>query len=204
MRGIAPAERGFTLIEMLVALTIFALIAAAGVGLLRSSVDLQDVVDRRLGEMSDLARVDALLASDFGQALNRASRSPSGPRPAFLGTGSAIQLVAASAADEGAGLRRVQWSGDAEGLARTNYPLVDGGDGGATKAVILPQATRATFRYRRQDGSWAPAFSSTPEEPLPAAVEIAVEGPRQPRTLLLYALPLGGIDLPKPAEGTPS
>ena len=40
--------RGFTLIEMLVALSLFAAIAAIGVGLLRSSVDTQDAVQTRL------------------------------------------------------------------------------------------------------------------------------------------------------------
>jgi len=41
-------RNGFTLVEMLVALGIFALLAVAGVGVLRSSVDLQGAVDTRL------------------------------------------------------------------------------------------------------------------------------------------------------------
>ena len=41
-------QRGFTLVEMLVALSLFAAIAAMGVGLLRSSIDTQDAVQERL------------------------------------------------------------------------------------------------------------------------------------------------------------
>ena len=44
-------NNGFTLVEMLVALGIFALLAGAGVGLLRSSLDVQSSVDTRLTAM---------------------------------------------------------------------------------------------------------------------------------------------------------
>ncbi len=44
-------QAGFTLVEMLVALSIFAAIAAMGVTLLRSSIDTQDAVQGRLKTM---------------------------------------------------------------------------------------------------------------------------------------------------------
>src|SRR3546814_12910032 len=46
---------GFTLVEMMIALSIFAAIAAMGVGLLRSSVDTQDAVQARLQEIGRAA-----------------------------------------------------------------------------------------------------------------------------------------------------
>jgi general secretion pathway protein J len=85
-------ERGFTLVEMLVALSLFAAIAAMGVGLLRSSVDTQDAVQDRLKAMSGVGRLRAVMANDLAQALPRPTRGPAGERiPAFAGssTGSA-------------------------------------------------------------------------------------------------------------------
>ncbi|KAB2855935.1 MAG: type II secretion system protein, partial [Sphingopyxis terrae] len=44
---VAIGQHGFTLVEMLVALSLFAAIAAMGVSLLRSSVDTQEAVQTR-------------------------------------------------------------------------------------------------------------------------------------------------------------
>ncbi|HWW57178.1 MAG TPA: prepilin-type N-terminal cleavage/methylation domain-containing protein, partial [Sphingopyxis sp.] len=80
-------ERGFTLVEMLVALSIFALIAAMGVGLLRSSIDTQDAVQGRLKGMSGINRLRAVMANDLAQAVQRSTRGPAGEAvPAFVGS----------------------------------------------------------------------------------------------------------------------
>ena len=88
-------RNGFTLVEMLVALGIFALLAAASVGVLRSSVDVQASVDTRLTAIGGIARLNALMSADLGQAVDRPSRSASGQRPAFLGDSSGMEFVSA-------------------------------------------------------------------------------------------------------------
>ena len=87
------SESGFTLVEMLVALSIFALLAAAGVVVLRTSIDTQSAVERRLVELGSLGRLQAMLASDLAQSVDRPTRDRQAVRASFFGTAGELQLV---------------------------------------------------------------------------------------------------------------
>ncbi|GAB4531379.1 MAG: type II secretion system minor pseudopilin GspJ [Amphiplicatus sp.] len=81
------AQGGFTLVELLVALFIFALIAGAGVVALRLGVEAReqlDAADRRLREI-EIARL--IVKEDLAQAVARPVRDAFGERagPPFLG-----------------------------------------------------------------------------------------------------------------------
>jgi general secretion pathway protein J len=75
---VAIGQHGFTLVEMLVALSLFAAIAAMGVSLLRSSVDTQEAVQTRLKAMSGMNRIRAVMANDLAQAVQRPTRGAAG------------------------------------------------------------------------------------------------------------------------------
>lgn len=194
-------QAGFTLVEMLVALTIFALLAAAGVGILRSSVDTQSAVDRRLGEVGVVGRLQALLASDIGQAVHRPTRGPGGERPAFIGEGSRMQLVRAGwhnlDSEPRSDLQRVEWRLEQGGLARVGHRQLDGDDAG-DPAVLARSVEQVAFRYRSAAGDWASAWQSNPQEPLPAAVELSLQLRGEPPLLFIVALPPRGAE-PVPA-----
>ena len=72
------AESGFTLIEMMVALVIFAMIAAAGVALLSFSIRAQASTAAQLDEVAGLRRSSVLLANDLAQSLPRVARGGDG------------------------------------------------------------------------------------------------------------------------------
>ena len=57
MNSQRPSEAGFTLVELLVALAIFAMISVAGVTLLRSGSDTQIAVKKRLEDSSRVNRL---------------------------------------------------------------------------------------------------------------------------------------------------
>lgn len=197
----SAAESGFTLVEMLVALTIFAMLGAAGVGILRASVDTQSAVDRRLGEVSAVGRLHALLASDLGQAVLRPTRGPGGERPAFVGGSRGMQLVRGGWSnpdgDARSSLQRVEWRTEREGLARVGHRQLDGDDPGQP-AILARALEQAAFRYRNLAGDWAPEWQSTPEEPLPAAVELSLRPRGRPPLLLVFALPPRGPEKAPP------
>lgn len=91
--------RGFTLVEMLVALLVFSLLAAAGVAVMRQTVQSQAAVRARTESIGELQRLRAVLKADLSQAALRTTRTPTGEREphAFsggpVGAGRLIGLV---------------------------------------------------------------------------------------------------------------
>jgi general secretion pathway protein J len=62
-------EAGFSLLEILVALGLFALISLAGVILVSSILQVRDRTEGRLEELGDLQRGLVMITSDFHQAI---------------------------------------------------------------------------------------------------------------------------------------
>jgi general secretion pathway protein J len=187
-------DSGFTLVEMLVALTIFALLAAAGVGLLRSSVDTQAAVEGRLMELAGLGRAQALLASDIGQLVDRPTIAGTGLRPAFIGDSTRMEFVRVGWSnldgEQRSELQRVVWQGIGGILLRGGYARIDG-DSDEQAAAILRSA-QANFRYRSADGGWSSQFQASPDRPFPTAIELTVSSPGGPPTTLIFATAAAG------------
>ncbi len=192
-------ERGFTLVEMLVALSIFAVIAAMGVTLLRSSVDTQDAVQARLKGMSGINRLRAVMANDLAQAVQRSTRGPAGePIPAFIGSSTGFAFVHGGAASlDGSprpGVERVGYVLVAGEWRRATQPMLDG------KALsegdrLIGAVTGAAVRYRDAQGNWTQSWTSDPGDRLPRAVEVQLTRTgRAPLTMLF----LTGPTLPPP------
>ncbi|MEA1072876.1 type II secretion system minor pseudopilin GspJ [Sphingomonas sp. LY160] len=184
-------EEGFTLVEMMVALVIFAILAAAGVMILRSSVDTQTAVEARLADVSDTGRLHALLTGDLAQAVDRSTRDGNEVRPPFVGDANQMQFVRSgwqNIDDEArSSLQRVQWRVEGGGLARIGHRGLDRGEE-AAPALMAKDAT-AAFRYRSADGNWSGSYASTPERPLPAAVELVLTPKGAPAVTMVFALP---------------
>ncbi|WP_422060392.1 type II secretion system minor pseudopilin GspJ [Sphingopyxis sp.] len=195
-------ERGFTLVEMLVALSIFAVIAAMGVTLLRSSVDTQDAVQVRLKGMSGVNRVRAVMANDLAQAVQRPTRGQAGePVPAFIGSSTGFAFVHAGAASlDGSprpGVERVGYALTAGEWRRATQPMLDGKALGQGDRLI-GDVTGAAVRYRDAQGNWAQSWTSDPGDRLPRAVEVRLtRSGRAPLTMLF----LTGPTLPPPVAG---
>ena len=192
-------RNGFTLVEMLVSLGIFALLAAAGVGVLRSSIDVQSSVDGRLTALSGIARLNALLSSDLGQAVDRPSRAPSGQRPAFVGDRNSMQFVSGGRpnldGDARSDLQRIEWRSENGTFNRIGFSSLDGSDEGLTSSLVR-DVRRATFRYRLLDGSWSSAFTSTKQQMLPAAVELTMVTTADTPVVMVFGLPPGAAAQP--------
>lgn len=185
---------GFTLVEMLIALSIFAAIAAMGVSLLRSSVDTQNAVQARLKAMGGINRLRAVMANDLAQALPRSTRGPSGGAvPAFLGSSTGFAFVHAGAVNVDGGPRpgieRVGYALMAGEWRRATQPMLDGTPLGAGDRLV-GDVTGVAVRYRGADGSWGTTWSSDPDDRLPRAVEVRLtRAGRAPLTMLFLTAP---------------
>ena len=200
-------ERGFTLIEMLVALSLFAAIAAIGVGLLRSSVDTQDAVQTRLKAMGGINRLRAVMANDLAQAVQRSTRGPAGEAvPAFVGsvTGFAFVHGGAVALDGSPRpvVERVAYALVGGEWRRATQPMLDGtaltaGD------RLLGDVAGVAVRYRDDSGNWGESWTSEPGDRLPRAVEVRVSrSGREPLTMLFQTAPT--LLPPPPVAENPS
>lgn len=176
-------QNGFTLVEMLIALSIFGMLAAGAVAVLSLSVRTQETADAVLAELGELRRADALLAADLGQAVPRPTRDERGdPRPAFAG-GTADDLVLLALVRGGwdnpgqvarPSLQRVEYRLAEGRLERLAFPALDGG--GVPVAVPLVDGVRALrMRYRDRDGEWRERWDPTDPAQLPRAVELVIE-----------------------------
>jgi general secretion pathway protein J len=189
-----PAEAGFTLIEMLIALLIFGMITAAGVTLLTLTVRTQEAAEQVLDTVGALRRTDALLSADLAQAAPRIRRDGDGrPTPAFTGGNGAETLLMAFVRrgweDETAfrsSLQRVEYRLREGRLERWRYDAVDG-EGRPVAMPLLERVSRVQLRYRDRDGSWRDRWDSTDPARLPTAVELISdsEGQGQVRQLFL-------------------
>ena len=165
---------GFTLVEMLIALTIFGMITAAGVALLTLTVRTQATSERLLDEVGALRRAGALLTADLGQAAPRLSRDRDGrPRPAFIGAAGDGELLLAlvrGGTDEDP-LQRVEYRLREGRLERLAFDRIDG-DARGVPLTLLSGVRQVRLRFRDRDGAWQPVWNVTDPTRLPRAVEL--------------------------------
>jgi len=120
----AAIRSGFTLVEALVALMLFALIAAAGAAVLSVSIDNRFAVRAASDRIAALQRTRSLLRADLGQAVARRTRDRDGePHPLALSG-------AARPGDAVLTVTRAGWSNPRDAgrpsLQRVEYRLIDG------------------------------------------------------------------------------
>jgi general secretion pathway protein J len=147
--------KGFSLIEMLVALGVFAIVSAMVTLLLGQSLRTQDSVSVANERVAEVQRLRALLRADLAHAVDRAPRDDAGRRePPLLLSANRLQIVRADSAgvvtveyrvDNGALLRRQRaqpdgaaWQGEmtlARGLSNARFSAL--GDGKQPQAIAL-------------------------------------------------------------------
>ena len=189
------AENGFTLIELMVALFIFAMLAAAGVALLSFGVRAQAAATQRLEDTADLRRFSTLLASDLVQALPRVARAPDGrPLRAFTGNDGRSDPLVLGYVRGGwtnpdgaprAGIQRVDVTFGEGRLTRTAYPMIDGSAAPAG-IVLADKVEQLAMRYRDRSGEWRARWDDALLDSLPAAVEMTVTRTGEPPLVLAF------------------
>lgn len=191
------AENGFTLVEMMVALFIFALLAAAGVTLLSVGVRAQGAATRELETTGGLRRMSVLLANDFAQIVPRMARGGDGTIiRAFTGNDGTSNPLVMGYVRGGwsnpdgvmrAGVQRVDLVLEQGRLERRGYRNVDGNSPAAT-IVLADNVSAVATRYRDEKGEWRPRWDNPLLETTPAAIELTItRGKQKPVTMAFVA-----------------
>lgn len=172
---------GFTLVEVLVALAIFAMLSMAGAAMLSFTVDNQAAVGGRLERLADFERARALLATDLTQVANRPAVTEAGvAQPAFqarAGAGDGLVFAFVRRGWENpdgarrASLQYVEYDIAQGALRRRFRPMVDGAPASEPRILLtgISSYTLATF-----DGvAWRPVGPLEGGAP-PKAVRIEI------------------------------
>ncbi len=196
--------KGFTLVELLAAMAIFALLAVMAFGGLRQLLDVQEHATAEAEALAQLQRVYQLLAQDMEQAVDRGIRDEYG--------NPAAAMQADSQQGVGLGLTRRGWRNPAgaarSSLQRVVYALAGGTltryswwvldraqDSAAREQVLLEQVQALQVRFLDLRGEWHdswPAFDpaqGNTAEGLPRALEFVLETERWGRLRWLFRLP---------------
>lgn len=176
---------GFTLIEMLVALFVFGLMASAGVLVLAQAVDHQDVVHAHFGALGKLQASRALLRSDLGQVATRRVRNAGGQpaRRAFnvvampgTGTPLALDFVRRGWRNPDghprASMQRVEYRISGGRLERTTHAALDGSVPGEPE-TLLEGIRGASIRFRHRQ-AWSSGWPGGAEE-VPEAIALTLD-----------------------------
>ena len=178
----APRSRGFTLVEALLALAIFGVIAVLAY---RATASLSEGEARLSAEASRWRTLEALFVrfeADIRQAVPRSVRSGSGREPAWLGLKegehSALVFTRAGAEyavePEAAG-QRIGYRIRNGVLELAYWPQLDHGEN--TRPIVYPLvADIESFRleYLARDGAWRDRWPMLGEDDIPRAVRLSL------------------------------
>lgn len=186
---------GFSLVEVLVATFVFAVIAAVSVGLLTSSLNAREANETRIGALSEIDTLRTLLRDDAGQVVLRPVRQADGRVSPITFAGS-IDGVPGAEVERGEtvilSLTRRGWANPGGAQSRSSLQRVDYVLAGARldrRVTTYPDAAPATPVSRRAviaDGAdiaidflygtqWMPRAEARPGEAspnLPSAIRL--------------------------------
>lgn len=173
---------GFTLLEILVAMAVFAIMAGMAYAGLRTVLDSRRATEARAATLAQWQRFVFTLNEDLSQALPRTVRDELGSvEPAFSGgnDGDLLQLTRTvgdwSAVPTSRGrLQRVAYRLEADGVYRQTWTVLDRTQQSQPRRRRLLAADRMTLRFYGEEwGSVWPAAGGV----LPRAVEAGASLP---------------------------
>ncbi len=171
---------GFTLIEVMIALALFALIGVAGFTLLDSVLRTQGATETRLARLAEVQRAMLVISTDLDQITG-----------GLTGQGAALSLQK----DDLAGSRVVV----RYELAGTTLVRTVAGPLGERRQPLVEDVASLQWSFHRRQGDWLAAWPQpeTPGAAPPAPVAIGAAPPRRPAdgvTAVALDLTLTGLD----------
>ncbi len=177
-------RRGFTLLEMMVAVGVFALVSSMSYAALGRALACRDRLEEERRFWNSLSAALLRLQEDVGQACPRSVRGPDGRRrAALLAEGGELELTrwrAPLEASDSPGLERVAFRLSEGTLWRASLPLAERASILRVRPVpLLSGVSNFRLRFRSSSGMacdrWPPAAVESGLEELPARIEITVD-----------------------------
>lgn len=155
------SQRGFTLLEIMIALTIFAVISTLAWQILDGAMRTSNATDRNASRLNQIQRAWSLLERDFFQ---QQARAPRNEPDVFRQDDNAIELTTLNGVSGHVQLERVRWRFEDHRLWRDVWPTIDSPAGVKPEAVpIVSEVKSAQWRFF--SGSWQKHWRESGHQP---------------------------------------
>jgi len=201
-RPATTASPGFTLLELLVALAIFGLLATMSYSGLRVILEQQSGIAVEAERLSELQKIYMLMQRDIEQAVDRPVRDEYGDeQPALVGADT-LQLTRGGwsnpAARTRSSLQRVGYVFEDDQLVRYAWAVLDRAqDSEPLRQPLTASIEQLQLRYLAANNEWRGQWPDTlqnadpavPAQALPRAVEVTLEHAHYGQLVWLFRLP---------------
>lgn len=192
-------ERGFTLMEILIALFIFTILSFMLMSALRTVINLQSRTEEKALRLRDLQMTLLLMSRDIEQAINRPVLNADGKEEAafagdkinfqFTHTGFANPL----GASRHSSLQRTIYAWEGNAILRQTFPVLD--QSPETKADVrhlLTDVTDAHFQYLDHHQHFVDKWpiNNGEDQPLPRGIRISLTLAKWGKISQLYLIPV--------------
>lgn len=175
-------EAGFTLLEVVVAVALFAVVSTLAYGGLAAVLRSREQLSEASAELAQLQLAMQMFERDVRSAVLRPVRDGYGEvLPALMGDSDSLELTRAGYSNglqqARADLERVAWRRDKDGWQRGRWWVLDRAPSSPPEVLdVLPGVSRMQLRYRSRDGREADHWPlDGVDEALPQAVELRLE-----------------------------
>jgi len=181
-------QQGFTLLELLVALSIFSMISVMAYGGLQTVITTKNTTQAASARIAEVQMLVMRISNDLRQAIARKVRDEHGDHiPAMQSESSNQGALEWSRAGyrnpanlKRSNIQRVAYKIEENKLIRLSWPVLDRAqDTEAFDSEVLSNITSIEWRFLNNDSAWV---SQWPEEgdkakqyPLPRAIELNME-----------------------------
>lgn len=213
--------KGFTLLEVLLAIGITAMIGLGSWQILTSAIRASESTQVRLSELNALQKAMLIITRDMRQVIPRSIRDEYGDYQPAMTTKNEFSVLEFSRTgwrnpmdDKRSNIQRVAYEFSDNKLIRHYWEVLDRSqDTESISKELLSDIESITIRFQNDSGGWLdewPATSSSPptgtgdprinENKLPKAVEINFESAKFGKVKRLYDLVtyLESVEMPKP------
>ena len=182
MKTRLPKQSGFTLLEVLVSIAVFSMVALVSYSTLDTYIDHRERLNTHYGKLDRLQRMFILLERDIQFAVNRRVRIGGDTEAAIKSSDGdeLISLTVATADIEnptGVALKRAQWRLEGTEMIRAEWAVLDHtGNIEATELVISDEIEELELTYLFYDDQGGlDTKSSLDDDDYPQGVEVIIK-----------------------------